>query len=407
MTDKEVLKIRQDFPWFKYNPRLTYLDSSATSLKPKQMIKAETDWYFKYCTNTHNTDSLFAYKTTEMVKNVRKQFAQFLNVKPEEIIFTSGATESLNLAIYGLKNFIKANDEIIVSYTEHTSNFLPWQEVAKEKKAKLVFVSKKPYYTEQDIINKVNKKTKAISFANASNILGYDLDFKKIAIAAKKKNPNVIIIVDATQAIPHKKYDLGSSHIDFLAFSGHKMLGPTGIGICYINKKWLTKIHPRRIGGGMNAQVRCNSYEFADGVDKFEGGTPNLAGIIGLGAALKYLNKIGWNKIHQHEVELKAYADKRFAEIKNIEYYSKPGKFPILFFNLKGLNSQDLAAYLANKGIIVRAGVSCVKMSPIITKVEGAVRASLYLYNTRKDIDTLVEALKKYKKGAELDHVIF
>ena len=407
MTDKQVLKIRQDFPWFKNNPKLKYLDSSATSLKPKSVVQAIEDWYFKYCTNTHNTDSVFAYKTTQMVADVRKQFAKHLNVKPEEVIFTSGATESLNLAVFGLKDFIKKGDEIIVSYTEHTSNFLPWQMVANEKKAKLIFASNKPYYTEKDIINKVTKKTKAISICNASNILGYDLDFKKISIEARKKNPHVIIVIDATQAIPHRKYNVGDANIDCLAFSGHKMVGPTGIGICYINKRWLNKIKPYKFGGGMNSTVCETSFEYADGPDKFEGGTPNLAGIVGLGAALKYLDKIGWEKIHNHELELKEYADKKFAQLKNIEYYSKPGKFPILFFNLKGLNSQDLAAYLANKGFIVRSGVSCVKMSPLITEVEGAVRASLYVYNTRKDIDDLVNALKEYKKGAELDHVVF
>ena len=407
MTDKEVLKIKKDFPWFKNNPKLTYIDSSATSLKPKCVVEAVEDWYFKYCTNTHNTDSTFAYKTTEMVADVRKQFAKHLNVKPEEVIFTSGATESLDLILFGLRDFVKKGDEIILSYTEHTSNFLPCQILARWTGAKLVFASKKLYYTEKDIINKVNKKTRLISICSSSNILGYELDFKKIATEAKKKNPNVIVVIDATQTIPDSKHDIGNSNIDFLAFSGHKMLGPTGIGVCYINKKWTKKIKPYRVGGGMNSTVCEKSFCYADGPDKFEGGTPNIAGIVGLGAALKYLNKIGWNKIYQHEIELKKYADKKFAQIKNIEYYSKPGKFPILFFNLKGLNAQDLAAYLSTKGFIVRSGVSCVKMSPVVSHVDAAVRASLYVYNTRKDIDKLVDALKKYKKGAELDHVIF
>lgn len=406
MTDKEVLKIREDFAWFKHNNHLTYLDSSATSLKPIQVLDAMNYYYNFLCTNPHNNDSVFAYKTADLIAKSRKTLAQLLNVKQVEIIFTPGATYSLNLAANAIKDFVGENDEVVITYAEHTSNLLPWQNICHEKKAKLIFAGSEFFINENDIISKVNKKTKVISFANASNVLAYNLDYLKIAIEAKKINPDVIIVVDATQAVPHQKHDLSSGLIDFLAFSGHKMLGPTGIGVCYINHKWEEKIRPLVYGGGMNAIVEPNRYTYAILPDKFEAGTANVAGIIGLARAVEYLNDLGWDKIEQHERELKDYLDEQLSQIPNLEYYNKKAKLPIVFFNMKGVSSQDFASYLGSHDIIVRAGLSCAKLSYKITKVNGAVRASFYLYNTKSDIDKLVKILKSYKKGDELTHVI-
>ncbi len=407
MNDKKVNEIRKDFPWFKFNPKIVYLDSSATSLKNKYMVKAIEDYYFKLSTSPHNNDSMFAYKTLKAIDKSRNIVAKLLNVTPNEIIFTSGATESLNLIAHGLLDFVKPGEEIILSYDEHTSNLLPWKEMCDLKNTKLVYVSSNAFPNEEDFIKKITKKTKIITFCNISNILGYELDFSYIAKKAKAINPNITVVVDATQAIPHVKYDLSNTDIDFLVFSGHKMTGPTGIGVCYINKKWAQKIKPLKFGGGMNAIVDENGFTYATIPDKFEGGTSNVAGIIGLGETINYLNKIGWDNIHKHELELKQYVNEQFKSIKNLEYYNPEAKYPIIFFNIKGCGSQDLANYLGTKGIIVRSGLSCAKLSHKVTHVSDAVRASLYFYTTKHDVDCLVKALKAYKKGDELKHVIF
>lgn len=400
-------KIRQDIPWFKNNPKITFLDSSATSLKPKQVIAREMEYYEKFGCSPHNKDSIFSYQTSVQIEEVRDKVASLLNVNSSEIIFTSGATESLNLIANGVAPFITKNDEIILTHDEHTSNILPWQNIALKNKAKIKYVGEGLFPTEKDILNAINQKTKIIAFCNVSNILGYKLNYKLIAKKAKEINPTIIIVVDATQAIPHMKHDLKNSGVDFLVFSGHKMLGPTGIGVCYIKHEWAKKIAPIRLGGGMNAIVDDNSWTYANIPDKFEGGTTNMAGIFGLGAAIDYLNKLGWKNIEAYEYQLKKYANEKLSSIKNLEFVNKFSKLPILFFNIIGCSSQDLANYLGSKKIIVRAGLSCAKLSYKNTKVNQAVRASLYIYNTKKDIDTLVKVLKEYKKGDELKHVIF
>lgn len=407
MTDKEVLKIRKDFPWFKNNRDIIYLDSCATTLKNKSMVQAIENYYFNWCTNTHNNDSLFAYETTKMINESRQVVADLLNVQFKETIFTSGATESLNLIANGLKDLLKKGDEILLTYNEHSSNLLPWRVVANEVGAKLVYASTNGFPTEDDFIKKITKRTKIITFCNVSNILGYELDFVNIAKRAKAINPEIIVVIDATQAIPHNKYNIGDANIDFLAFSGHKMTGPTGIGVCYINSKWLEKIKPLKYGGGMNSVMEEDYFTYAAAPDKFEGGTLNIAGIIGLGITVKYLNNIGWDKIHQHQLELKQYINEQFKDIPNLEFYNPQAPYPIAFFNMKGCSSQDLAGYLGNKKIIVRSGLSCAKLSKEITHIDEAVRVSCYFYTTRKDIDKLVTALKEYRKGDELKHVIF
>lgn len=408
MTDKEIINIRKDFPWFKNNKEWHYLDSSATSLKPKCVLNKQDEYYEVFGCSPHNNDSLFAYQTHGLIKESRELVADLIGRSSEEIVFTSGATESINLISLGLTKFVKSNDEIILTYTEHTSNMLPWFRLSKQSKSKIIWVGKDKIPTEKDILKSVTKKTKIVTFCDVSNILGYYIDCVSLTKKIKKINPNTIVIVDATQSIPHLRHNLKNTDVDFLVFSAHKMLGPTGVGVCFINKKWIEKLDPWKLGGGMNALVKpkTNEFTFASGVDKFEGGTPNTAGIIGFGEAIKYLNKIGWDNIKSHGLELKEYFNKKSSSIKNFEYYTKDSETPILFFNIKGVSSQDLANYLGHNKIIVRAGLSCAKASNISTKINEAVRASLYLYNTKEDIDYLVEVLKKYKKGAELDNVI-
>ena len=408
MTDKKINELRKDFPWFSNNKGWCYFDSAATSLKPKYVLDNECEYYEKYCCNPHNNDSLFAYQTHKLITESRNEVAKLLNCNAQEIVFTSGATESINLVANGLKKFIKKDDEIILTYIEHTSNMLPWMQISNLTKCKLIWVGKNKIPTEKSFISSLTKNTKIVAFSDVSNILGNFINLNSLAKKIKQFNPNIIIVVDATQSVPHIKHNLKGSYVDFLVFSGHKMLGPTGIGVCYINKKWINEIDPLKFGGGMNSIVDTNKNKFtyATGVNKFEGGTPNIAGICGLKAAIRYLNKFGWNNISKHEYELKQYVNKKFSTLKNIEYYTKDFNLGIVFFNVKGVSPQDLANYLGSKKIIVRSGLSCAKASNISTHVNSAVRISFYIYNTRKEIDYLVDILKKFKKGDELNNVI-
>ena len=408
MTDKEVEKLRKDFPWFSINKNWYYFDSAATTLKPRYVLDKEREYYEKYCCNPHNSDSIFAWHTHKLIDESRNNVAKLLNCSSDEIIFTSGATESLNLISNGLKKIIKKDDELVLTYLEHTSNMLPWFKLAQQTKGKLVWVGKNKLPTQHDILSALTKRTKIVTFCDASNILGNFIDCNLLAKKIKQYNPNIIVVVDAAQSLPHIKHNLKGSNIDFLAFSGHKMLGPTGIGVCYINKKWIDKIDPLKFGGGMNSIVNANenTFTYAAGVSKFEGGTPNVAGIIGISAAITYLNKLGWNNITKHGLELKQYFNKKVNSIKNIEYYNSQSHHGIIFFNIKGVSPQDLASYLGNKKIIVRSGLSCAKASNISTNISSAIRVSFYIYNTRKEIDYLIKILKDFKKGDELNNVI-
>lgn len=408
MTDKQVEKIRKDFPWFSNNKCWCYFDSGATSLKPKFVLDKEREYYEKFGCNPHNNDSLLAYKSHQLIKESREAVAKLLNCDSQEVIFTSGATESLNLVANGLSKYIKKNDEILLTYIEHTSNMLPWFNLSKKNQSKIVFVGKNKIPNEKDILSALTKNTKVVAFCDVSNILGCYIDSNALAKKIKQYNKNIIVVVDATQSIPYIKHNLKNSDVDFLVFSGHKMLAPTGIGVCYMKKHWINKIDPLKFGGGMNSIVDPNkkTFTYADGVDKFEGGTPNVGGIYALGAAIKYLNKIGWDNIQKYEKELKEYFNKKVHVIKNFQYYNADYKLGLVYFNIKGISAQDLANYLGSKKIIVRSGLSCAKAANMSINVNSAVRVSMYIYNSRKEIDHLIKILKDLKKGDVLNNVI-
>lgn len=408
MTDKQVEKIRKDFLWFSNNKGWYYFDSGATSLKPKFVLDEEQEYYEKCCCNPHNRDSMFAYKSHQLIKKSREEVAKLLDCDSQEVIFTSCATESLNLIANGLSEYVKKNDEILLTYIEHTSNMLPWFNLSKKNQGKIVLVGKNKIPSEKDILSALTKNTKIVTFCDVSNILGTYINCNTLTKKIKQYNKNIIVVVDATQSIPHIKHNLKNSGVDFLVFSGHKMLAPMGIGVCYMNKQWINKINPIKFGGGMNSIVDPNkkTFTYADGVDKFEGGTPNVGGICGLGAAIKYLNKIGWDNITKHEWELKEYFNKKVRAVKNIEYYNANYHLGLIYFNIKGISAQDLANYLGSKKIIVRSGLSCAKASNVSTNINSAVRISMYIYNTRKEIDYIIKILKNLKKGNVLDNVI-
>lgn len=395
-------KIRKDFPWIAKHTNLIYFDSAATSLKPQCVIDAEANYYINYGTNTHNSDSAITFKTTNKVQEIRAKTAKWFNAKASNIIFTSGATEGLNLIAFGLANgFIKPNEEVLISKLEHASNLLPWIRLAKQGCFKLKYIDEDKVPTAEMYLKAITKKTKIITFATSSNILGNDVDYVTLAKKAKAINPNIIIVMDAAQYLPHHLINVNCG-IDFVACSCHKILGPTGLGIVYMADKWLTLLQPIKYGGGMNQTIDKEDYVLNNNVEKFEGGTMALAQIFGWEAAIDYLNKISFSKVSKYLHELKKYFVKKLNDVKNIVVYNKGEPEAIIYFNINKVHAQDLASWLGTKGVICRAGLSCAKLAHHIIHTQAAVRLSLYLYNTKEEIDKFIKIIKKFKKGDEI-----
>ncbi|GMO13484.1 MAG: aminotransferase class V-fold PLP-dependent enzyme [Mycoplasmoidaceae bacterium] len=399
--------LKKYFPWFKKNNGWIYLDSSATSLKPQCVIDEVVNYYEKYSSNPHNKDSALTYAVSQKIDQSRKIISSFFNANEKEIVFTSGATESLNLIILNVMKPLKKNDEVIVSYGEHTSNLLPWLMGSKAQGFKLVFAKDKNNFpTERAFIDSITKKTKIISLNPTNSLFGFNFNIKNIVKAARKINKNIIVIIDATQTAPSQGLDFKGLDIDFFTCSGHKMLGPDGVGILCGKSKLLEKFTPIKFGGGTISLIKNMEPQFAPIPDRLEGGTPNVEGILGFAKAIEFIKKIGIKNIIKHEKTLKMYIDEQFTSIPNLIYPSKGTPYPICSIGIKRVSPQDLANYLGNNKIIVRGGMACVKMVGKFADPNGYVRASFYLYNDKNDVDKLVKVLKAYKRGDELKKII-
>lgn len=401
-----MTNIKNQFPWIEKHPGWVYADSGATSLKPQCVLDAINNFYINYGTNTHSTDSSISHSTNEYVSQARKEIGEFIGCNEDEVVFTSGATESLNLIAFGLIPFLNEGDEIVTTYGEHSSNLLPWQVLEERHGVKLKYAGKKEENpTLQDFIDSVNEKTKVVTFASGYNLTGYQFNEKEIVKAIKDKNPNVLVCIDMTQSIQHRPFNAKDCNCDFAVCSAHKIFGPTGIGLAYIKKEHQSKMRPYRYGGGMNFKIDVHSYELMENIEKFEGGTPNIEGIFGWRAAVKFVKEIGYDFIQEKEKELIAYAKQELSKIENVVILNQDMKAPIIAFGIGGVFAQDLATYLGSKGIIVRGGLSCAKLMPNIIGAFTPVRASLYIYNDKSDIDRICQALKEYKKGDELNGI--
>lgn len=406
MVKLNTEKIKQDFPIFnqKINDEtLVYLDNAATSQIPKFVEEKVRDFNEKERANVHRGVHTLGLRATNQYESRRQKVANFIGANnAKEVIFTSGCTDSLNLvaASFGEQN-IHAGDEILVSIMEHHSNLLPWQQLAKRKQAKLNFIeiNSDGLLDIENLKSKISSKTKIVALTHVSNVLGTINPVKEITRLAHKKG--AIVVVDGAQAVGHFPINVAKLNVDFYAFSGHKMFAPTGIGVLYGKKELLDKMPPYRLGGEMIANVTREGATWAELPYKFEAGTPNIAGAIGLGAAIDYLQALDFELIQKHEHELIRYALEKLKKVSGLTIYGPQksnGRIGVISFNLKNIHSHDLATALDLDGIEVRAGHHCAQPLMASLDTESTVRASLSIYNTKDDIDKLVSSLREAKE---------
>ncbi|MDK9845329.1 cysteine desulfurase [Staphylococcus equorum] len=400
-----VSEIVKDFPILKqqvHGNSLAYLDSTATSQTPTQVIDAIDDYYKRYNSNVHRGVHTLGSLATDGYENARETVRRFINAKYfEEIIFTRGTTASINIVAhsYGDAN-VNEGDEIVVTEMEHHANIVPWQQLAKRKKAELKFIplTEDGELAIEDVKATINEKTKIVAIAHVSNVLGTINDIKAIAEIAH--DHGAIISVDGAQAAPHMDIDMQDLDADFYSFSGHKMLGPTGIGVLYGKRTLLNNMEPVEFGGDMIDFVDKYEASWADLPTKFEAGTPLIAQAIGFAEAIKYLQNLGFEAIHQHEATLTQYAYDKMSEIEGIEIYgpAKDRRAGIITFNMTDVHAHDVATAVDTEGVAVRAGHHCAQPLMKWLKQSSTARASFYIYNTKEDIDQLVESLKQTKE---------
>ncbi len=391
--------IKKDFPLLE-NENITYLDSGATTQKPIQVIKAVEEFYQKYNANPHRGAYSLSVEATEQYENTRTKIAKFINAKHrEEIIFSKNATESLNLIAYsyGLDN-LKKDDEVIISIMEHHSNLVPWQKMTKQTSSKLnyMYINENYEITDEEIESKITDKTKIVGITHVSNVLGTINNVKKIIKYAHKKG--AVVIVDASQSIPHMKIDVQDLDADFLVFSGHKMLAPLGIGVLYGKREILNKMTPFLMGGDMIEYVYEQETTFAPLPNKFEAGTQNVEGVIGLGAAIDYIENLGYDKIQEIEHEVISYARQELSKLDYLTLYTTPNEenhSSVISFNINGVHPHDVASILDSEGVCVRSGNHCAQPLMRFLGIDSTCRASFYIYNTKDDVDKLVKALDK------------
>lgn len=406
MDKLNVKKIKTDFPILKQKvngEQLVYLDNAATSQMTVSVEEKIKNFTEINRANVHRGVHTLGLRATHLYEESRQKVANFIGASStKEVIFTSGCTDSLNLvaASFGEQN-IQAGDEIVVSIMEHHSNLLPWQQLAKKKKARLKFIeiSKDGRLDLNDLKNKISSKTKLVALTHVSNVLGTINPIKEVIALAHEKD--AVVLVDGAQAVGHFPVNVTNLGADFYAFSGHKMFAPTGIGILYGKKELLDKMPPYRFGGEMIANVTREGATWAETPQKFEAGTPNIAGAIGLAAAIDYLNSINLKLIQKHETELTAYALEKLSNISDLTIYGPKESYErtgVISFNLKNIHPHDLATALDLNGIEVRAGHHCAQPLMESLQTESTVRASLSIYNSKDDINKLVSSLQETKE---------
>ncbi|WP_161879583.1 cysteine desulfurase [Alkalibacterium sp. MB6] len=399
-------KLREDFVILNQivnDEPLVYLDNAATTQKPQAVLKAMETYYHTSNANVHRGVHTLAERATTQYEAARETVRRFINAKETaETLFTRGTTTSLNWVAKGLGEVIlEPGDEIVISYMEHHSNIIPWQQMAKKKQATLKYIelTEDGQLDMADAREKITDKTKILSLTHVSNVLGVVNPIKELADMVHAKGG--VMVVDGAQAVPHMPVDVQALDADFYAFSGHKMLAPTGIGVLYGKREWLEKMDPQEFGGEMIDFVELQDSTWKELPWKFEGGTPNMAGAIGLAAAIDYLENIGMSKVMEHEQELVKYVMPKLAEIEGLTIFGPEDvadRTGVIAFNIDGVHPHDVATAMDMEGVAVRAGHHCAQ--PLMTYLNqpATARASFYIYNTIADADTFVDALKATKE---------
>ena len=393
------MDFRDDFPIFK-NRDIAYLDSGATAQKPQMVIDAIDNFYDKFNANPHRGAYTLSIEATAMYEDTRAKIAKFINARhAEEIIFSKNASESLNLLAYsyGLDN-LKKGDDVVISIMEHHSNLVPWQFVTQKtgSELKYMYINDEFELSKEEIESKITDNTKIVGITHVSNVLGTINNVKEIIKYAHKKG--AIVIVDASQSIPHMKIDVQDLDADFLVFSGHKMFAPLGIGVLYGKRELLNKMNPFLMGGDMIEYVYEQETTYAPLPNKFEAGTQNVEGVVGLGAAIDYIQNLGYDKMQELENDVLAYARQELSKLDFLTLYMTPNEknhSSVISFNIKGVHPHDVASILDSEGVCVRSGNHCAQPLMRFLGIDSTCRASFYFYNTKEDVDRLIHALNK------------
>ena len=411
-TEDSFENLRNDFPILKRtvrdNKRLVYLDNASTTQKPNQVIDAITDYYRNHNANIHRAVYALAEESTEAYESARDKIAKFVNIKNrQELIFVRGTTEAINLVAYAWgRSHINEGDIIVTTEYEHHSNIVPWQLLTQEKRAKLEYIGMNDDgQLNLDDLDKylATGKVKLVTFSLMSNVLGTITDAEKII--AKCKAAGVPTLIDGAQAVPHMKVDLDTLGCDFFAFSGHKMLAPTGIGVLWVRKSVLQTMNPFHGGGDMIREVHKYETTWNDLPYKFEAGTPSIADVIGFGAAIDYLTKIGMDNVRQHEIELTKYAIDEFSKVPGLQIYGTKDitkRGGVISFNFADVHPHDVAQIIDGEGIALRSGHHCAQVLMERLNVAATSRASFYIYNTKADVDALINSLNIVAKVFKL-----
>lgn len=400
----DIAMLQRDFPILEQKvngKRLVYLDSAATSQKPRQVIEALDKYYREYNSNVHRGVHTLGSLATDAYEGARANVAAFIHAPSEnQIVFTRGTTESLNMIAQGYaRPRLQPGDEIVITPMEHHSNMIPWQQVAQVTGATLKYIPLQPDGTIrlEDVADTITDHTKIVAMVHVSNVLGTINPIKEVAKIAHQHG--AILVVDGAQSVPHMPVDVQDLDCDFLAFSGHKMLGPTGIGVLYGKRKVLEEMEPVHFGGEMIETVELFSSTWKEIPWKFEGGTPIIAGAVGLSAAIDYLREIGMDTVHQMDQDLTRYAMDRLSQLSDITIYGPRGeRGGLVTFNLAHVHPHDVSTVLDSEGVAVRAGHHCAQPLMHWLDVAATARASFYLYNTKEDIDVLVQSLETAKE---------
>lgn len=393
---RDINDIRKDFPMIQNHPSLVYFDNGATTFKPQAVIDAVTKFYSEGTSNVHRGDYALSVAADKLYDGTRSIIAKMIHCDPKEVAFMHNDTECLNQVVYGLsKHFLQPGDIVLTTEAEHASNLLPWYRLQHEQGIEVQYLPTDGLGCVDMIKAKelLNDKVKVIAIAHVTNVLGTVQPVKELGQLIH--NQGGYIVVDGAQSIPHRPIDVNELDVDFLTFSAHKMCGPGGVGVLYGKYQLLEEMDPLLLGGGMNARFQsCGDVELKHAPEKLEAGTPNIEGVIGLGAAAQYLMDLGFENIQTYEEELRSYFAEKVKDLANIEFYNPDNATGPITFNAKGVFAQDAAGYLASKDIAVRSGNHCAKILHEIIGTDQTIRASLYFYNTKEEVDRCLEAME-------------